>query len=45
MLASVPAGRFTTPEEVAESAAYLLSDRAAYVTGVCLDVNGGVFMG
>ncbi|MDV8070707.1 SDR family oxidoreductase [Rhodococcus sp. IEGM 1366] len=45
VLSSVPAGRFTTPEEVAESAAYLLSDRAAYVTGETLVVDGGQWLG
>ena len=45
VLSSVPAGRFTTPEEVSESAAYLLSDRAAYVTGEVLVVDGGQWLG
>lgn len=45
VLASVPAGRFTTPTEVAESAAFLLSDRAAYVTGDVLVTDGGQWLG
>ncbi|MBU3066674.1 SDR family oxidoreductase [Nocardia sp. NEAU-G5] len=45
VLASVPAGRFTTPQEVSESAAYLLSDRAGYVTGEVLVVDGGQWLG
>lgn len=46
VLASVPAGRFTTPEEVAESAAFLLSHaRAAYVNGDVLSVDGGQWLG
>jgi NAD(P)-dependent dehydrogenase (short-subunit alcohol dehydrogenase family) len=46
VLASVPAARFTTPEEVAESAAFLLDDRAAgYVTGEVLTVDGGQWLG
>lgn len=46
VLASVPAGRFTTPEEVAESAAFLLDDRrAGYVNGDVLSVDGGQWLG
>lgn len=41
MLASVPMGRLGEPDEVAEAAAWLLSDRASYVTGVTLAVDGG----
>ena len=42
---SVPLKRFTTPEEVATSAAFLLSDDAAYVTGDTLVVDGGQWLG
>lgn len=45
VLSSVPAGRFTTPQEVAESAVFLLSDRAAYVTGEVLVTDGGQWLG
>jgi len=36
-----PTGRPARPEEIAEAAAWLLSDRASYVTGVVLPVTGG----
>lgn len=41
IIAATPLGRAATPREIAESAAWLLSDRASYVTGVVLPVTGG----
>jgi 3-oxoacyl-[acyl-carrier protein] reductase len=38
----VPAGRLGSPEEIAAAAAFLCSERAAYVTGVTLLVDGGL---
>jgi 3-oxoacyl-[acyl-carrier protein] reductase len=40
-LARIPLGRFTRPLDVAHAAVYLASDEAAFLTGVCLDVDGG----
>ena len=40
----IPLGRLGEPEDVAAAAAFLASDEAAYVTGVTLHVNGGMFM-
>lgn len=36
--------RLPRPEEVASAVLFLCSDESSYVTGVCLDVNGGSFM-
>ncbi|TDK26600.1 SDR family oxidoreductase [Arthrobacter crusticola] len=43
--AGVPAGRFAGPEEIAESASFLLSDRADYITGEVLVIDGGQWLG
>jgi 3-oxoacyl-[acyl-carrier protein] reductase len=40
----IPVGRFGTPDEIAAATLFLASDGAAYITGACLDINGGVFM-
>lgn len=39
-----PISRLGRPEEVAELVAFLCSDRAAYITGAALDINGGDLM-
>jgi 3-oxoacyl-[acyl-carrier protein] reductase len=38
----VPLGRFGTPEEVSGIVAFLLSERASYITGASIDVAGGM---
>ncbi|KAF2118066.1 hypothetical protein BDV96DRAFT_571320 [Lophiotrema nucula] len=40
-LAGIPLGRLSTPQDIANSACFLASDEAAFLTGVCLDVDGG----
>jgi 3-oxoacyl-[acyl-carrier protein] reductase len=41
MASQIPAGRLGTVEEMAGAAAFLLSDRASYITGQWLAVDGG----
>ena len=40
-LATIPLGRFSTPQDIANAAAFLASDEAAMLTGVALEVDGG----
>ncbi len=40
----IPLGRLGTPEDVAEVVAFLVSPRAAYVTGQTWTVDGGMVM-
>ncbi|MGH1412613.1 MAG: SDR family oxidoreductase [Pelagimonas sp.] len=40
-LSTIPLGRFSTPEDLANAALYLCSDEAGMVTGVCMEVDGG----
>jgi NAD(P)-dependent dehydrogenase (short-subunit alcohol dehydrogenase family) len=41
----IPLGRVGSPDDVANAVLFLASDEAAYITGICLDVNGGITMG
>ena len=43
-LAAVPLGRLGEPADIAAAVAFLLSDDAAYITGVVLDVDGGALL-
>jgi len=44
-IAEVPLGRFGETHEVAESIAFLLSDRASYLTGNVVQIDGGLYRG
>ncbi len=37
----IPLGRFSRPDDIANAALFLCSDEAVFLTGVCLDVDGG----
>lgn len=41
ILSTVPMNRFAEPDEVADAVVFLASDKASYITGASLDVNGG----
>ena len=44
MVSAIPVGRIGQPDDIAQSVAFLCSDAAAYLTGVNLPVNGGLFL-
>jgi 3-oxoacyl-[acyl-carrier protein] reductase len=44
ILRAIPAGRYGSPKDVANAAAFLASDEAAYITGQVIAVDGGMTM-
>lgn len=40
-LATIPMGRMSTPQDVANACLYLASDEASFITGTCIEVDGG----
>lgn len=45
MVAQVPLNRLGQPQDIADAVSFLASERAAYITGTVLHVNGGMYMG
>jgi 3-oxoacyl-[acyl-carrier protein] reductase len=41
----IPAGRFASPQEVANVVVWLTGDDAAYISGAVIPVDGGLGMG
>jgi len=44
ILPTIPLGRFGTPQEVAAVVSFLCSEKAAYITGQVIGVNGGIYI-
>ena len=40
-ISTIPLGRFSTPEDMANAACFLCSEEASMITGVCMEVDGG----
>ena len=44
ILSGIPLARFGTVDDIAAAVEFLASDRAGYITGAVIDVNGGMYM-
>ena len=40
-ISTIPMGRFSTPRDMANAALFFASDESAFITGVCMEVDGG----
>ncbi len=45
ILKQVPLHSLVDPEDIARAVFFLASDSAKMITGICLDINGGIYMG
>ncbi|MCX7678820.1 MAG: SDR family oxidoreductase [Spirochaetes bacterium] len=45
LIATIPAGRIGTPDEFAQTVAFLVSEGAGYINGVALQIDGGFYRG
>lgn len=45
LLAKIPIGKICTPEHIAHTVSFLASDEAEVITGLALDINGGLYVG
>lgn len=43
--ARIPLGRLGSPDEIAAAVAYLTEEESGFITGLMLDINGGVYFG
>ena len=44
IVAQIPVGRLGTPEEIADAVLYLAGDKAGFMTGAVLTINGGQYI-
>jgi acetoacetyl-CoA reductase len=44
IISGIPMGRMGSPEEIASTVAFLVSDTSTYITGANIPVNGGLYM-
>jgi 3-oxoacyl-[acyl-carrier protein] reductase len=40
-VSTIPLGRFSQPRDIANACLYLASDEADFITGACIEVDGG----